>query len=416
MIIHPDLTWLQEIEENIHNKAWRLDNLERIMESLIHYLTHEYVLSASSILSICFDDMLGQGQYRKLKELHQIAVRLFDSNLPFPHPEQTNHELNFDNSNNIGVQNTDEFLNEYFILRLNLAHVTLMLHDIDQATEHLECVRSLLHKTTLVNQIEAYCIFLKFQSYGHEIELDFDLVRTAQQLAYQFSPKLQLKTQMSIAYHYYSKGNIHEMEKTLQKIHRLIVKVMPDQSEISEITAQHNFYLAVMYRELHQYNKAFTKLDIAADQYSRLNHHLQNVLVLYEKSMFFCFTDKLIEALQWIELAIEDFEKLPEKQDYHRAMLEHGKGIILYRMGQYDEALTLFQRVALIWEKYQHPYHIALATNAKGATLRELNRPDEAIELFEKAKVMCSEMLDKEHVVVLYRQINENIDNLKDVV
>jgi len=182
-----------------------------------------------------------------------------------------------------------------------------------------------------------------------------------------------------------------------------------DVTKIGAVKAELNIYLAVMYRELDQYDKAFAKLDIASDQYARLNNHVQNMLVHYETSMIYHYQRDDEKALQWINLAYEEFECLKEKQDYHQAMLDHGKGSILCNLKQFDEALTLFQRVLLIWEKQKHNYHIALATNAVGAVNIHLKRPAEALEYFAQAKVVCDAIKDRTHVNRLLDIIDKNI-------
>jgi len=79
MSIDPSSTWLQEIEDNIQDADWRQANLDRIMASLKNYLSNvTYILSASAILNICFEDMLGQGRYTELFDLQLLALTTFD--------------------------------------------------------------------------------------------------------------------------------------------------------------------------------------------------------------------------------------------------------------------------------------------------------------------------------------------------
>ena len=402
MVIHPNSEWLQDIEYHIQDVSWQNEHLNRIMESLASYLSSvPYVISASSILDLCFESMLGQGRYTELVQLFTQAIATFDSLTPIPQHLSPN-----ENSN---ASNAQRFPNEYFMLKLNLAHAALMSHDIEIATQQLEHIHDLYADATLVEQLEACCVFLKYHSYGYAMDLGFDLVTTTQQLAYKFSDDLRLKAENAIAYYYYATGNIHELENVLRKTNRLISKTMPDISKISVITAELNFYLAVLYREWNQYDKAFAKLDIASEQYARLNNHIQNMLVLYETAMLYCRLKQYDNALQWIDLASAEFGRLPEQQDYHRAMLEHGKGIILLAIGEHNRALTFFKRVLLIWEKYKHDYHIALATNAVGAATIHLARPIEALGYFAKAKAICRPIKEQEQVKELLKVIDSNI-------
>jgi tetratricopeptide (TPR) repeat protein len=407
MMTHPNLHWLQDIEYNIQGANWRHEHLDSIMESLDGYLSDSHhVLSASGILDICFEDMMGQGRYKKIVSLHMLAIKTFDSDTPILSRP--------DNHDDTDASNAERFPNEYFTLKLNLAHAAMMLHDIEIATQQLEHIRELFSKANLVEQLEACCIFLKYHSYGHEVDLGFDLILKTQRLANQSPIELHLKSEIAIAYYHYSKGNIQAMEKVLRKTIRLIAKIMPDLSKISEITAELNFYLAVMYRELKQYNKAFAKLDIASEQYARLNHHVQNMLVLYETSVLYHSQKQDKKALQWSDLAYQEFEQLHEKQEYHRTMLDHSKGLILLSLKRYDEALTLFQRVLLVWQNQKHTYHTALATNAVGATIIQLERPIEALEYFAKAKELCDPIKDREYVKELLKQIDINIAEAKN--
>jgi len=406
MVIHPNLEWLQDIESNIQDEDWRQEHLDQIIKSLKSYLSHvDYVLAASSILDLCWEGMLGQGRYTELLELYTVAIAIFEGDIPI--------QPYFASDENSFMSNHERFPNEYFMLKLNLAHVDLLLHNIEEATQHLEHIRQLYPTATLIGQLEACCLFLKYHSYGYEIELDFDLVLRTQQLANKFMDKYRLKGEIAIAYYHYSKGNTAEMEKVLRKTFRLIVKAQLDTSKISVITAELNFYLAVMYRELKQYDQAFAKLDIASEQYARINNHVQNMLVLYETAMIYQNQEQTEKALDWVNQAINEFERLTEKQDYHRAMLDHGKGAILLSLKRYDEALTLFQRVLLVWEKQKHDYHIALATNAIGATIMNLERPTEALLHFEKAKAICDPIKDRNYVKELLKTIDNNIEDAK---
>jgi tetratricopeptide (TPR) repeat protein len=403
MVIHPDLYWLKDIEGNIQDANWRQENLDPIIKSLGYYLSHaDYVIVASSILDLCYDEMLGHGRYTELFALYILLIETFDSNNPIPpHPENTN------------ASNIERFPNEYFTSKLKLAHVALLLHDIEEATHQVEHLRELYDGATLVEQLEACCLFLNYHSYGHNIDFGFNLILRTQQLANKFPNELRLKGELAIARYYYSKGNIPDMEKVLRKTIRLISKTNLETSKISAITAELNFYLAVLYRELYEHDKAFAKLDVASEQYARLDNHVQNMLVQYETAMIYYLQEENKKALQWIDLAIQEFNKLGEKQDYHQAMLDHGKGTILFNLKQYDKTLTLIQRVLLFWKKQKHDYHIALAKNALGATVMHLARPVEALEHLEEAKAICDPIKDRGYVQELIKIIDNNIADAK---
>lgn len=402
MVIHPNLEWLQDIESNIQDADWRYKNLDLIMESLDGYLSNvDYVLSASGILYICFENMLGQGRYAELMALHHLALNTFDSPNPI--------SLLLDETEHSGLSNAERFPNEYFLLKVNLTHAALMLHEAEVATQQLADIRQLYPKATRFGQLEACCMFLKYYSHGYEIDLDFDLITTTQELSNKYFDELRIKGESAIAYYYYSKGNISEMEKVLRKTNRIMAKSTLDRSKIGAILAEQNFYLAVMYRELGEFEKAFAKLDIASDQFARLNNHVQNMLVQYETAMIYHTQHHNEKALDWINQAYKEFEHFREKQDYHRAMLDHGKGAILLDLKQFDYALTLFQRVLLIWEKHKHDYHMALAINGVGAVNIHLERPTEALEYFAKALTICDQISDRSHVRTLMKVIDNNV-------
>ena len=412
MIIHPDLYWLQDVETNVQDPDWRQVNLDEIMDSLRDYISDvNYILTGSAILDICFADMLGQGRYTELLELHTIALNTFDSDNQIFSP--------FDSIENISLSNVERFASEYFKLKLNLIHVALLLHKGDLAKQELEHIHKLYDKANLVDQLEACCLVLKYHAYGYEMDLDFDLILTTQRLASKLPDDLYLKSEVAIAYYHYSRGDIPAMEKVLRKAMKLVVDVAPlnseteeiDTLEISAVSAELNFYLAVLYRELSQFDKAFSKLDIASEQYARLNNHVQNMLVLYETSMIYKNQEEYVKALQWINLAFDEFEGLKEKQDYHQAMLDHGKGIILLGLQKYDEALTLLQGVLPIWEKQKHDYHSALVNNDIGATIFGLAHPTAALPYLKKAKMLCEPIKDRAYVQELIKIIDKNIAN-----
>jgi hypothetical protein len=231
MTIHPDLYWLQDVEYNIQDANWRHENLDRIMESLDFYLSDaHYVLSASGILDICFEDMLGQGRYKELVKLHTVAIKAFDSD--------TTITSSLDNHEDTDTSNAERFSNEYFRLNLNLAHVAIMLHSFDLAKQQLEDIRELYAGVTSVDQLDACCIFLKYHAYGYEIDLGFDLLITTQRLTNRLPRELHLKGEVAIAGYHYFKGDIPAMKKVLQRTNRLISRTMPDLSEIITIIAE----------------------------------------------------------------------------------------------------------------------------------------------------------------------------------
>lgn len=411
MVIHPSLEWLQDIEIKVQDAEWRYSHLDEIMESLSDYLIDvQYVLSASAILDICFEDMLGQGRYTELLDLHTVTINMFESD--------NSIFSTFDSIEHLDIKNTERFANEHFRLKLNFSQVALLLHNPDLAKQQLEHIRRLFDKATRVDQLEACCLFLKYHAYGYDIDLDFDLIVTTQRLANNLPDELFLKGEVAVAYYHYAKGEIKEMENVLRKALRLMSEIIqfpsetaPDTSTISAVMAELNFYLAVLYRELGDVDKAFSRLDIASEQYARLNNHVQNMLVHYETAMIYHHQNLNEKAVDWINLAFNEYDQLKEKQDYYQAMLEHGKAVILIEMKQYDVALTLFQRVLQIWEKQKHDYHIALATNAVGAVNIHLERPKEALVYFHKAKQFCEPIKDRTHVQALLKLIDGNIDN-----
>ena len=257
---------------------------------------------------------------------------------------------------------------------------------------------------------------MKYISFDHTQEIIPNVVEKIEDLLRNNS-HLALEAYIAIGYYYYNKGDLESMKPLVQRINRQLVQTRsfyPE--EISKITAEQYFYLAVMYRDLREYDQALSYFEIALDQATRIDHSIHTMLILSEKALVYSFKQEIEEARSWIELAITKFEKLPETQGYHEAHIEHTRGLIAYYGEDFESALFSFQRVLPIWEAYEREYHIALANNAIGSTLIRLNRPEEAITYLIRAKDVCKPLDEKKYAIDLLNIIDTNLNEANNML
>lgn len=407
MVNHPDDEQLDKLVKKVHDDNWRCTQLDYILSTLPDYLSNpKQVFRATFVLNECFNDLMGQGRFTELIRLYNLAIDTFMDDPPIPDTRDY-----FDYSLH-GKSNRERFSDIFFTLKLRLAHAKLMRHSLQEAGDLLLEIKTFLPDASHENKLKAYYLFLKYNSYGREIDFEINLVKEIQQLA-KLQPGLKLDALIALGYHYYNQSNKREMESTMRRIHRELVLKHPIQPvQISKVTAEQYLYIAVIYRDLKDYAKALDNLEIASKQAAKINNYVQNMLILVEKALLFSQAGKYESAMQWVDLAEAEFHKLPERQDYHQAMIDHTRGVIWFHQKEYDKALTRFQRVLPIWQSYEHTYHIALANNDVGATLIELNRLDDARDFLERAKKLCMPLHDRTYARNLLITINENLKKL----
>ncbi|NIF05925.1 tetratricopeptide repeat protein [Chryseobacterium sp. Tr-659] len=115
-------------------------------------------------------------------------------------------------------------------------------------------------------------------------------------------------------------------------------------------------------------------------------------------------------ALKYINIAI-DTSKGTTKQ-YNLGHLYHFKGRILYNEGRYNDAISLFKKALMIFEKQDETMYIASMYNNFGLCYEKMNRLKEAITATEKAfKILSAKpnLYNEEKVFLNY--IKEGLAN-----
>lgn len=410
MVKHPQIEWLYQLYDDVHDAERKRDRLDDVRESLHFYIPlTEHFFYVADTLNVCFDDLMGQGHYTSVIELYQMLINVFDSDLPL-------YDVRENYSTPIGKNNAERFPSEYFTIKLNYAHAVLMRHSLAEVQQHLCDIQDLIPTVGYEFQLKAYYLFLKYISFDHQTEIEPNIIGKIEDLLRNNS-YLKLEAYIAIAYYHYNKGDLVGMEQIIRKINKALGQsrsIYPE--KISKVTAEQYMYLAIMYRDMKQYDKALEYFEIALDQTGRIDHSVYNMLILSEKALVYAFKDDIKEAKYWIDRAFQRFRNLPESQGYLEARIEHIQGLIAYNDSDFETALFSFQRVLPIWEAYQREYHIALANNAIGATLIKLNRPEEAIAYLNQAKVVCKPLNDKQYADELLGIIDINLNNAQDML
>lgn len=410
MVCHPSHDWLNHIYDNIYDGQWRRENLDQIVESLpLYFLSSEFIFAGTDILNLCFSDLMGQGRYTETIKLYKKALVIFtDSTLI----RDTQIPYKFINP----ASDNNSYANQHFLLKVNHAHAILMRNQFDEVIESLLEIRDLMDTVDYVHQLKAYFLFVIYLSFGHEQEIEPDIVNKINNLI-RLTPSLKLEGLIAIGYYHYTRGDIDSMKPVAEKIKRLLGQFRAsEREEISKVTAQQYLYLAVLYRDTGEYDKALKLLETALEQASNINHHVHTMTILSEKATIYSYKHELEEANYWIERAFLNFQRLPEKLPYWEARIEHIRGNIAYEVKDFTSALVNFERVLPLWEIYKRDFHIALANNAIGATLIKLERPNDAIEHLNKAKSICDPMQEKTYVTDLLKVIDTNICNAKHML
>jgi len=419
---HPNPQWLQSAIAQMSNSRWLQDNLDEILDKLHYYLDDTtYVLDASSVLDCCFKFAMDRSRYTELKYLHEITLDTFEGDDPITYRIDFDLPSWVNDHNHEGDSNKTRYPDEYFRLKLNLGHTALMMRNRDLATQQLADTASLMEKASLLNQLDACCVMLKFTSYGYQLENEATLVRKTEQLAhiYKRSSKM-IDAYIAIAYYHYSQGNVKKIEQVLHKIMRAMSYALPESEEIHEITGEQHYYLSVIYREQEDFDKAQYHLDKASTHYGEIDNWERNMLILHETALWFALRDEddpdpedLERAQQWLNLAKREYHQLANPQIYHYGMLEHTQGLIHFHTKNYDLALEKFHSIIDIWEEHKHQYHMALTYNVIGYTHYVMEKYEEAIKYYEEAEEIC-EPLPEGHSKRLLKTIQEHLENARN--
>lgn len=409
MIVHPDPLWFNNLRDNKHDSKWVNDNIGEIIENFHYYLYDpNYLFESTKVLDDIFYLILDMGHYSLLKGWLLEALDIFDTT-PVPYDIKTKIMQ-------AGGAFTECYPTEYFRLRLYLADVSLARRETDAVATLLHQLLELLPTTSELNKLDTYFIILKYFSYGYEIKLDFDIVHDATELTIHKYPQRKLDLYIAVAYYHYSQSNVEKIQAMLDKIMRAMVKEVHvssiDMVDVNRISAEQNYFLAVIYRELKQFDEAFQYLDRASEQYARLKNPVRNMLILHEKAVLYHFINQPEEAQQWLNLAYREYYQLEEPQTSHYAMLKHTQGLIHFDMMQYESALSLFHDSLDIWIDNQHKYHIALAHNVIGYTHYKMSQIDKALEFYDESHKLCRNLKEK-HAQELMKVIEQNISDAK---
>jgi tetratricopeptide (TPR) repeat protein len=409
MLPSSSAAWISTALEHIDDKFWLKQNLDNAFYYLPDHLSNPLdMLAGTAVLDAIVEICLDAGIYTPLKRLLALASDNFNNLTP---PTE--------NFPTVSIYNTfvEQNPREYFRIRLNLAHVYLMLREVRDARELLYELVDILHTVDGINQLEAYCLILKFFGYGNYMELDFDIVYEATELAVNRYPQCRLNLYIAIAYFHFAQSDLDEMKNMLDKIMRLMADEIQltsiDMIDVNRISAEQNYFLAVIYRDLKQFDEATKHLDRASEQYSRLENPIRNMLMLYERAVLFRFRGETDAAQQWLKLAYDEYYGLAEPQEFHLAMLDHTKGLICIDLGDFETAYHQFEKVLVVWRKADHIYHTALTYNAIGYCLYEMGKIDDAIQNYVIAKEKCG-LMDELHAESLMSIIDENIENAEN--
>ncbi len=408
-IVHPDLHWFNNLRDNKHDSKWVKDNIGEIIENFHYYLYDpNYLFEATQVLDDIFHLIFDMGHYSLLKDWLLEALDIFDTT-PVPYDIKTK-------ITQTGGTFIECYPTEYFRLRLYLADVLLASRDIEAVMVLLHQLLEVLPITSDLNKLDTYLLILKYFGYGHEIHLDFDIVHEATELTTNKYPQRKLDLYIAVAYYHYSQSNAKKMQHMIDKIMRTMVEKVHSLSmgmgDVSRISAEQYYFLAVIYRELNQFDEAFKYLEIASEQYVLLHNPIRNMLILYEKAILYRNTGQYEEAQQWLDLAFREYHQLEESQTFHYAMLKHGQAQIYVDTAQYELALPVFYEVLDIWVENQHKYHMALAHNAIGYTLYKMSEIDKALESYDESQKLCQNLKEK-HVEELMKVIEQNISDAK---
>lgn len=403
--------WLMSALEHIDDKIWLRENLDNAFFYLPDHLINPFeVLAGSAVLDAIVPIGLDVGRYTPLKRLLLLALESFESLEP---PIGEKDYFPKSDGETFAEQNSTE----YYRIKLNLAEVYLTLRELRDSRDLIYELLEILDSVDGINQLDTYCLILKFFGYGNHMVLDFDVVHEATELAVKRYPQRRLDLYIAIAYYHYSQGDPDKVKNMLEKILRVMAEEVQvasiDMIDVNRISAEQNYFLAVVYRDLQEFDLASKYLERASEQYSRLENPIRNMLMLFEKAVLFRFLGQTDAAEQWIKLAYDEYYKLAEPQSFHLAMLNHTYGLIYVDLGEFETARNLFEQTLPEWQKADHKYHTALTYNAIGYCLYEMGQIDDAMEHYGIAKAKCS-VLSEVYARSLMQVIDKNIENAKN--
>ncbi len=430
MFDHPSKQWLTNVLQKMFDGEWLDNNVEDIVENLNIYIGEaKYILGAVAVLNYCMPNALEHKYFSELKDLYEYALHIFEEGQPIKYPSSKNEQIAkiFDETEHNGTTNITRYPDQYFMLKVNLSYTLLMMRDAKTARIHLLDVLDLIDaQDNPCNQVDAYCVILGYQSRGYQLpdHIDFDqIIRTTLQKASECQDK-KLQAYLAINYYYYSQGKLGKLQGNDSKIKREIVKYIRELSVIKGITAEQQYYLAVIYREQSEFDLAHKHLDIASQRYAEVNNQERNVLILHEKALLYALIEREKKqqekdwtlAKQWLGLAYKELEHVdnPFEKTALKVHLDHTQAHLHLYERKYNQAISAFTDTLPVWEERQDDYHLALTYNGIGYTYIKLENQPDALESLNQAKSIC-EGLDKEHAKKLLAIIDENITNAQNL-
>lgn len=222
----------------------------------------------------------------------------------------------------------------------------------------------------------------------------------------------------TVALAYFNQGMEKEMQDAIAKANKAYARDFNAPAKLREIGIARMYLRSAIALRLDpkRIDEAEKILDLAAGLFATTSYHMQYVSILYEKSQIQLVKGNYSAALQWINMAIEEQMQHHDPNPYYDAMLQHGKGLVLYYLKDYRIAAEYFLIASHYWKNMRNIYNHALSLNAVGSAQLGLEQAQDALTYLKLARELCESYEDNNNIKELMKTIDVNIGNANNLL